>query len=279
MHKTLTTKNILVFCLLALPTIGVARQRAALGPIEVVQNSRTSITVLGQKFVVTAATRFAVNGKRVPTSRAIHAMAVNQNVYVEAEDSAKGAIATVVDVASEAYVPGSSTVYVLGAIDAYSETTGVITIGSLRIDSTSVAPEVLSKLRAGLSVEVSGIQPLPSGSVVGPIQLRIAGNWARKQSIGGSGFTELSLGGSGIQLQSIGGSGVLKQSIGGSGVQLQSIGGSGVLKQSIGGSGVQLQSIGGSGVLKQSIGGSGAQLQSIGGSGVFRLNSIGTALR
>jgi hypothetical protein len=293
MHKTLNTKKFLLVCLLALPSLAAAQHRAALGPVEAFGKSSSTITVLGQTFAISDATRIAINGRQISAGEVSNLISRGQRVYVEGIDLTGQSLATSIDVVRDPYVAGATAVHLLGKISEFSPTSGFIRIGSLRIDSTSIDPELMGKLQVGSTVQISGIQPSPNGRVVGPIQLSIAGSGLRVESIGGSGAQvqsiggsgKFSIGGSGAQIKSIGGSGKLSiggsgtqlQSIGGSGTQLQSIGGSGTQLQSIGGSGTQLQSIGGSG--KLSIGGSGAQLQSIGGSGTLSIGGSGTQLQ
>jgi hypothetical protein len=287
MHNTLNTKKFLLACLLAVPSLALAQSRAALGPVEALGKASSTITVLGQTFAISGATRIAVNGVRISTGEIRQSIATGQSVYVEGIDVPGRSLATSIDVIQDPYVAGATVVHILGKVSEYSPSSGSIRIGSLRIDSSAVDPELVGRLQIGSAIHVSGIQPSPRGALVGPIQLSIGGSGMMLESIGGSGAQiqsiggsgTLSIGGSGAKLESIGGSGTL--SIGGSGAQVQSIGGSGKLTSgaqiqsiggsgtlSIGGSGKQVQSIGGSGNQIQSIGGSGAQTQSIGGSGL-----------
>jgi hypothetical protein len=248
MHNMLKTKKFFVVCLLALPSAGLAQQRIANGPIEKFESATSQLTVLGQTFTLDDATRFAANGRTLARAQGFKLISLYQSVNVEGKDTALGTTATVVDFATTAYVPGASSVYIRGPLTEYSRDKGEIRIGALRIDATTLAPEIQSELSAGTEVELSGIQPSLSGALVGPIQLSIGGTGLQKRSIGGTGSQLQSIGGTGAQLQSIGGTGMQKQSIGGTGSQLQSIGGTGIQLQSIGGTGLAKQSIGGTGV-------------------------------
>jgi hypothetical protein len=238
MRNMLKNKKILSLLLATLPLVSMAQERAAFGPIENVGLSAPTVTVLGQQFAIETATKIAVNGKALPQRVALTYLSTGKSVLVQGYDSSKGAIATSINISRDPYVAGATPIYVFGAVSSYSVTSGLINIGSLQVDATAFAPESLAKLTIGEVVELTAIQPSPSGVLVSA--------------------NLLSIGGSGSQLQSIGGSGTSKQSIGGSGSLLQSIGGSGTSLQSIGGSGAQIQSIGGSGVQTDSIGGSGA---------------------
>lgn len=255
MRKSLNIKNILIVCMLAAPAVSSAQQRAAVGPVEVIEGARSSVTVLGQKFSINRATRFAVDGRELPASRAARAIFVGQNVYVEAMDGPTGSIATLVSISTESYVPGSSSVYVLGTVDGISTAMGIIRIGSLNIDSSDVTPEILANIRIGSPIEVFGVQPLPAGTVVGVTRLIISGT---PQTLGSTELKKPAVVGPKSQKQSIGGSGEQIQGTDGLDAQKLSIGGSGMQTQSIGGSGIQIQSIGGSGIQSQSIGGSGS---------------------
>jgi hypothetical protein len=285
----LKTKKFFLICLFAVPLVSFAQQRAASGPVERVDRSTHQITVLGQTFLMTAATRFAVNGRELPMPFGLRSISIQDSISIVGIDSPKGPVATLVELSRVPYVAGASPVYVLGSIEEYSHRSAEIRVGSLSIDASGLSPDLLSNLRIGATVEASGIQPNPTGKLVGPARLSIGGTGLQKQStggtgvrlqsIGGTGLQKQSIGGTGVQLQSIGGTGLQKQSIGGTGVRLQSIGGTGLQKQSIGGTGVQLQSIGGTGLQKQSIGGTGVRLQSIGGTGLQKQSIGGTGIR
>jgi hypothetical protein len=281
MHNMLNTKKFLALCLLTVPLMSVAQQRAAFGPVESLAVEKSSITVLGQTFSVTNATHIAINGRRVSLKTALPRLAPSQFVYIEGTDRADGSIATSLVLSRGEYVPGATEVYAVGVVAELVASEGLIRIGSLKVDTSSLAPELMSAIQVGSFVMVSGIQPLQGGNLVGPVQLSVGGSGI--QTVGGSGIQ--SVGGSGIQsvggsgIQSVGGSGI--QSVGGSGIQsvggsgIQSVGGSGI--QSVGGSGIQsvggsgIQSVGGSGI--QSVGGSG--IQSVGGSGVLSVGGSG----
>jgi hypothetical protein len=247
-------KWFLTIWLLGAPIVGVAQDRAALGPIESVSRSKSTITVLGQTFVVNGKTQITIDGRAVTARAGMLALDVNQYAYVEGKASRDGVISVSIAASSYGYVPGASDVFVLGSVDQVYPLEGQVRVGSLRIDMAYFSASLQSILRVGTIINIRGTQPVPRGTLVTPT-FSIGAH-----SVGGSGV--LSIGGSGVQ--SIGGSGIL--SIGGSGVSRLAHPSAGgefeVYKQSIGGSGTQ--SIGGSGT--HSIGGSGTL--SIGGSGI-----------
>ena len=269
MLNSLTTKKILAICLFALPIVGTAQDRAAVGPLESIQVEKSRLTVLGQTFEISNATKIAVNGELIGLSQVSEALVAGHSIYVEGVDLADRSVATLVSISDDRYVPGGTSVYIFGNIAEVSNVTGTFRIGSLWIDSSAAAPEFLADIKVGAAVETLGIQPVEGGKLVGVDLL----------SIGGTGNQKKSIGGARVQLQSIGGTGRQKQSIEVTDAQLQSIGGTGNQKQSIGGTGVQLQSIGGTGKQKQSIGVTDhTQLQSIGGTGKQRLSIGGTGV-
>jgi hypothetical protein len=274
MHNMLKTKTFFAFCLMALPLVGAAQQRSVIGPVEMFQDASFRITVLGQAYSLTSATRFAIDGSPIALAEGVKALSGTQMVAIEGVDTKAGTLASRIDVLSVPYVPGANTVYLLGTIERKSSSRGEFQIGALRIDSSALDPELLSQLRVGSLVEVAGIQPMPAGRLVGPITVSIGRAGARVESIGGTGVRLESIGGTGAKLQSIGGTGAQMQSIGGTGSKADSIGGTGAKVQSIGGTGAKLQSIGGTGAQIQSIGGTGLKAESIGGTGTD-LQSIG----
>lgn len=249
MHNIFKNKAFLLAAFLGLPLVAVAQNRAAFGPIENVGLTAPAITVLGQQFAISPATKIAVNGRLISKSRGIESLALGQRVFVEGKDSPNGAVASLISITREEYVPGATPVYVYGVISASSLQNGLISIGSLQVDTSALAPDLLVSIKAGVTIELLAVQPAPSGVLISPSVISIGGSGSQLQSIGGSGSQLQSIGGSGTATQSIGGSGSQVQSIGGSGASVQSIGGSGLKQDSIGGSGIQLQSIGGSGSL------------------------------
>jgi hypothetical protein len=287
MLNSLTKKKILAICLFALPALGTAQHRAAVGPLESIQVEKSRLTVLGQTFEISNATKIAVNGELIGLAQGSEALVAGHSIYVEGVDVADRSVATLVSISDDRYVPGGTSVYIFGNIAEVSNATGTFRIGSLWIDSSAAAPEFLANIKVGAAVETLGIQPVEGGRLVGVDLLSIGGTdkqsiggtGAQLQSIGGTGKQKQSIGGTGVQLQSIGGTGKQKQSIGVTDhTQLQSIGGTGKQRLSIGGTGVQLQSIGGTGKQKQAIGVTDAQLQSIGGTGKQKLSIGGTGV-
>ena len=279
MHNMLISKKLLAVLLIALPMQGGAQHRAATGPLEHVQPANRAITVLGQVFEVNDATRIAVDGELVSWSLARDILSRDQDIYVEGEDQGDTTVATLVSVSHSKYVSGATPVYLLGTVEEISTSNGLIHVRSLRIDSSTMDPDLLAVLEVGSLVEVSGVQPLAGGTIVNSELLSVGGSGFQRKSVGGSGFQLRSMGGSGFLLQSVGGSGFQRTSVVGSGIQKQSVGGSGAQIQSVGGSGIQLQSVGGSGIQTPSVRGSGIQLQSVGGSGIQRQSVGGSGIQ
>jgi hypothetical protein len=275
MHNMFKIKKFLAVGLLTAPLVAFAQQpRAAYGPVQALRADHSTLTVVGQTFSLTSATKVAINGRPLSVELAFRFVTNDQLVYVEGRDIAGHSVATSIDFSRTRYTPGASVVSALGAIDEISATEGRVRIGSLWVDVTSVDPAVTSALQVGSLTQVSGVQPLLGGVVVGPVQLSVGGSGRSTSSVGGSGAAKTSVGGSGSTKTSVGGSGRSTASVGGSGVRTSSVGGSGVSLLSVGGSGASKASVGGSGSSKTSVGGSGRSTASVGGSGV-RTSSVG----
>ena len=203
MHNMLNTKTFFVALFLTLPMIGVAQHRAVLGPVEKIDLKQSSITVLGQKFVVTDATRFAVNGVELPSKATFRLLSTDRMVYVEGLDPKIRSAATSIILTNVRYVPGATEVYVVGPVEEIFASSGRIRIGDLRVDTTSISPDAASRLGVGSVSMFSGIQPVVGGMLIGPIQVSVRG--PNHLSVGGSGSSKSSVGGSGASKQSVGG--------------------------------------------------------------------------
>jgi hypothetical protein len=269
MRSKHATKLFLALFIISSSSLANAQGAFVAGPIEKISLNPRSITVLGQTVAIDESTAIFVDGKARQLAQTSAAFSVGNFTFVATGAASKQALAQAISTfRGGEYVAGASTVAISGKVTSLTKTTGILQIGALKVDISAASPDVLEQIGIGTVVQVSGIQPIAGGWLVGPVQLSIGGSGIQQISIGGSGVQSLSIGGSGAQKTSIGGSGAESLSIGGSGVQKISIGGSGAQKTSIGGSGAESLSIGGSGVQKISIGSSGVESLSIGGSGI-----------
>jgi hypothetical protein len=238
-----------VVVLLAMCAAVHAQSIVAVGPVEQVSSDGQSLVVLGQRIALSGSSQIFLNGKKLVSARARELLIPGKLVSVESQELQTGLLGSRVDLLAGTYVPGATSVRIIGRVTKVEASVGRLWIGALEVDYTSVLFDPSVEAIVGSLVEAIGTRPNTSGSVVA----------TGLQSIGGTG--QQSIGGTGQQ--SIGGTG--QQSIGGTGQQ--SIGGTG--QQSIGGTGQQ--SIGGTGQL--SIGGTGAQ--SIGGTGQLSIGGTG----
>jgi len=233
----------LLLGLLTTLSVSIASAQTAFvaGPVEHMSIDSGQITVLGQTYVVDAETVFGTAGKIALRTVGAGELHVGDFVAIEATTTSVPLRATSLAPINTQYVPGASSVFLGGTVEQVSIEFATLKIGGLAIDISQASPEVLSTVQVGSFAQIAGIQPSPSGSLLGQ-QIQIT---PMTRSIGGTGGR--------ASLQSIGGTGgkASLQSIGGTGgASLQSIGGTGgrASLQSIGGTGgTSLQSIGGTG--------------------------------
>ncbi|HLF12300.1 MAG TPA: hypothetical protein VJA26_13920, partial [Gammaproteobacteria bacterium] len=134
---------------------GRGYESAAIGPVE-------AIEITGQTAVLRIAGQTYIASADVAGSFSL-------GDYVVAASEAGGA-ADVLYLVGEQYVPGASTVLVVGPIGAVQTSLGNIAIGDVVVDySAHLAAEPTYLPQAGDVVEVEGIQPVPGDRIiVGP---------------------------------------------------------------------------------------------------------------
>lgn len=254
-------------------SLNVARAQApfALGPVET-DSSKFDVVILGQRFALAKETVCTSRGRVVSRSSCVASL--SRGAYAAAEASVlTPATAARVTILPLSYVPGASPVMVGNFVSAVRPDIGIVRLGALDVDSTSLLAAGPFELVVGQFVEISGLQPLARGAVLAD-GLRyetatITGTGRQLQTITGTGIQTIT--GTGTQtitgtgIQTITGTGT--QSVVGSGTQTitgtgkQTITGTG--KQTITGTGAQIQTITGTGrsVQTQTITGTGRQLQ------------------
>ena len=238
-------------------SVAMAQTNYVAGPVDRVSTDATEFTVLGQTYIIDPETVFEANGKKISMFSGTRLLRDGNLVAVESRVSPAPSKAISIVISNVQYVPGASHVFVGGSVEQIALDIGTLRIGGLVVDISSTQPAVLSAINVGSFVEVTGIQPLPHGLLLGtsiavapkPTTNEKSEIGAGAQSIGGTGSSVslLIIGGTGssVSLQSIGGTGkgASLQSIGGTGknASLQSIGGTGrsVAAQSIGGTGIR----------------------------------------
>lgn len=152
-----------------------AAQTVVVGPVERLANHAATITVLGQTL--------AVPTKVSKTS----GLNVGAYVAVAADRDQTGTlVVTSLKILSDLYVAGSSQVYLLGAVERYSPTAGLIQIGDLKIlVSQSISIDPSRSFAIGDLVEVVGTQAVSKGPIWATTVQAIQGTGA--QAIQGTG--------------------------------------------------------------------------------------------
>src|SRR5882672_7210677 len=113
-----------------------AQSNYAIGPVESA-NSRSEVVVLGQRFFLDASTRCKIRGQVVSAQRC--ALAIARDTYVAVQgDAVKLDRAEAIAVLSFSYVPGASDVMVGARVTSVAPEIGVVRLGGLSIDATSL---------------------------------------------------------------------------------------------------------------------------------------------
>jgi len=282
----ITIRSAAPVLLLVLFSTARAESSSVVGPIESVAAGDSSITVLGQTYIVEKKALSSESSLAGVSRRTASLPAVGSFVAVQGERTSRGVqIASSIRIVPGQYVPGATDVYVLGVAATYDASLAIAKIGNLRVYVGDIDAEWLSS-NLGTSIEIVGRQALPGGlvwaSAARPIDKEVAdaqsitGTGVSSQSITGTGKSLQSITGTGKNVQSITGTGADSQSITGTGVSTQSITGTGKSVQSITGTGVSIQSITGTGKSTQSITGTGKSIQSITGTGASTQSITGT---
>jgi hypothetical protein len=141
---------------------------AAMGPIESIAqntNGSSTITILGQSFVSW-----------------LEGTPAGVGDYVLAGSHENGELAVLMPI-GESYVPGASSVWLVGAVDAVSAPIAQFSVGSISVDySALLSADPTLAPQSGDMIDVFGLQPAPGGSLV----LGIHGSDSRVRGIHGS---------------------------------------------------------------------------------------------
>ena len=243
---------------------GAKEELLLIGPVEAVNSIQTRAVVLGQKISIAPS----------------EGVAVGNAVAVYGTESADGTITATKVVSEGLYVPGATSVFLVGVVQKVQAAVGHVVVNGLTVDLTSVMANGTVSVALGSTVTISGTQPVSNGLVVPD---GISGSGLALAGISGSGAAPAGISGSGKALTGISGSGATPAGISGSGLALNGISGSGATPAGISGSGKALTGISGSGATPAGISGSGKALTGISGSGAtpagisgsgFALNGI-----
>lgn len=241
-------------------SVAGAQNNYALGPVES-QNSKTDVVVLGQRFAIDSATRCSYGGKVVSKQSCTALLSRYAYAVVEGDSKILGR-AAVITVFPFSYVSGASTVMVGARVTAVSPEIGVVRLGGLVVDNTSLLASGPLSLTVGAYLEIAGTQPASQGVLLAD----------------GLRFSTSTITGTGIQIQTITGTGI--QTITGTGIQtitgtgirtitgtgLHTITGTGL--RTITGTGAAVDTITGTGSSVKTITGTGATVDTITGSGL-----------
>lgn len=276
-----------IVALLCAGTAVTAAETVVVGPIENLAAKGSSVTVLGQTFVL--------SGRQSATFRSLNESGSPIGKYV----LAKGEVATdgrliahSVALLDAPYVPGATSVFIRGAIQSYDSSIGLLKVGDVRFLVSQALADGPRSLAAGDVVEIVGTQAVASGLVWASavsgasnegasVQNRISvdaivGTGKQAHAIVGTGSSAQAIVGTGKQAQAIVGTGKQVQAIVGTGKQAQAIVGTGASAQAIVGTGKQAQAIVGTGKQAQAIVGTGASAQAIVGTGKQAQAIVGT---
>jgi hypothetical protein len=131
-----------------------ASDAATIGPVESIGARRATVTVLGQQYLLSNATKSALK-----------TITVGAYVVVSGTLKSDGSVvANSIRRLPSMYVSGASPAYLKGIVVSNDVTLGRLVVGKLVIDYTATPTFLdVSGLAAGSTIELSGIQPLAAG--------------------------------------------------------------------------------------------------------------------
>ena len=244
-----------------------AEDTTVLGPVEAIATNGSSVTVLGQTFLVP--------GSNGSASR----LSVGQYVFVSGQKLATGELyAAKVQRSKFSYVPGASEVFLTGVISQADSTTAFVKIGGANVYVAEATLVFAPNLAVGDSVEIAGSQAQPLGPVWAT-EIRVLKS-ASTQGIQGTGISTSGIQGTGISTSGIQGTGASTSGIQGTGVSTNGIQGTGrsTGKQGIQGTGATTSGIQGTGTSTLGIQGTGISTSGIQGTGVSTSGIQGTGI-
>ena len=240
---------------------GSGAELLLIGPVEAINSTDRSATVLGQ---------------RVEVSKP-ETLTVGDTVAVYGQARVDGSIVAAAIQPRGLYVAGATSIFLAGTVQKSEPSLGRVLVNGVAVDLTPAMSTGALSPMVGSKLAVSGIQPSNRGIIVvngisgsgagvsgisgsgGPVVHGISGSGAGVSGISGSG---------GPVVHGISGSGAGVSGISGSGAGVSGISGSGgPVVHGISGSGAGVSGISGSGAGVSGISGSGAGVSGISGSG------------
>src|SRR3569833_2335555 len=170
-----------------------------IGPVEAINSIHTRAVVLGQKISIQPA----------------QGVAVGNTVAVYGTESADGTITATKVVSEGLYVPGASSVYLVGVVQKVQASVGHVVVNGLTVDLTPAMAQGATVPTVGSEFQILGTQPVGRGTVMA-------------NGISGSGLVANGISGSGLAVNGISGSGLSVSGISGSGLAVNGISGSGL---------------------------------------------------
>ena len=211
-----------------------------LGPVEALSKRDGVVTVLGQKL----------------PQRAVGNVQVGDTLAVFGSVAADGSLKVDRVQSQGLYVPGATTVLLTGVIQKTSTALGLVVVGGVSVDVTSlIALDQSAGFSVGSFVQFVGTQPASGG-------LMLAGG------ISGGGFTETGISGGGLTDKGISGGGFTNTGISGGGLTDKGISGGGFTNTGISGGGLTDKGISGGGFTNTGISGGGLTDKGISGGGL-----------
>src|SRR6185503_15283912 len=120
-----------------------------IGPVEAVNSVQTRAVVLGQKISV------------APSA----GVAVGNTVAVYGTESADGTITATKVVPEGLYVPGATSVFLIGVVQKVQASVGHVVVNGLTVDLTPAMAQGATVPTVGSQFEILGTQPVGRGTV------------------------------------------------------------------------------------------------------------------
>src|SRR5438874_4650151 len=194
---------------------GTGGELLVIGPVESVNATESTATILGQ-LVHTAA---------------IDAVAVGNTVAVFGTARADGTIEASAIQSRGIYVPGATSIFVSGTVQRAEPALGRVVVSGVTVDLTSAMSYGMFSPAVGSKLAISGTQPVSRGLVL------VSGTRASVQGIAGTGSSVNGIAGTGSSVGGIAGTGSSVNGIAGTGSAVNGIAGTGSSVNGIAGTG------------------------------------------
>jgi hypothetical protein len=147
----------------AVQTTSAGSELVAYGPIQAVDIANEKLIVLGQTVALTSQTRITANAQALGGGRSSAVLKGSSGalVAVYGQLQPNGVIrATQLDISDQAWVPGTTTVFICGVVTQASPAVGQARVGNLLVDYTAglFDPRVADSIRVGATVTLVGTQ-------------------------------------------------------------------------------------------------------------------------